>query len=190
MVGFDSRYKLTLGYRKYSVRRSAFHTASRTPFQSNVNMKPLLASAISALLLSTATAQTFNTANVRITFYSFVNNTDNLDGDCTANCNAGGEAGTLQLAMTCPGRSGLAGGIGTQDSPISAPSAGDGLPVEPCGSFYVPYVQKWFIYEDFCTDCQDDPPHFDLFAGGSPDNNLCPNICSCENQLTPGSDTT
>ncbi|OCT53820.1 ricin B lectin [Cladophialophora carrionii] len=146
-------------------------------------------SLVSALFLSSAAAQTFNSANVRLTFYSFVDNTDNLDGDCNANCDAGGTAGNSVLAMQCPGRSGLAGGTGTQDSPITAASAGDGLPVQPCGSFYVPYLQKWFIYEDFCTDCQADPPHFDLFAGGGPDNNFCPNICECENQLTPGGDT-
>ncbi|KAK5033513.1 hypothetical protein LTS07_003817 [Exophiala sideris] len=134
-------------------------------------------------------AQTYDTANVRLTFYSYVDNTDNLNGDCNANCDAGGTAGTLQLAYQCPGRSGLAGGIGDQSSPITAASAGDGLPVAQCDSFYVPYLQKWFIYEDYCTDCQDDPPHFDLFAGGSPDNNLCPNTCSCEDQLTPGADT-
>ena len=152
-------------------------------------MRFLLAHFASALLLSTANTQTFNTANVRITFYSFVDNTDNLNGDCNANCDAGGEAGTLQLAMQCPDRSGLAGGTGTEDNPITAASAGDKLPVQPCGTFYVSYLQKWFIYEDFCTDCQDDPPHFDLFAGGMPNDNFCPTICSCENQLTPDEDT-
>jgi hypothetical protein len=151
----------------------------------------LVASAASALFLfsSSSAAQSYDTANVRLTFYSYVDNTDNLDGDCTANCDAGGTAGTLTLAYTCPGRSGLAGGVGTPDSPITAASAGDGLPVAECDSFYVPYLEKWFIYEDYCTDCADDPPHFDLFAGGSPDDNLCPNICSCEDQLTPASDT-
>jgi hypothetical protein len=92
--------------------------------------------------------------------------------------------------MQCPGRSGLAGGIGTEDSPITAASAGDNLPVQPCDSFYVPYLQKWFIYEDFCTDCENDPPHFDLYAGGSADDDLCPNICACENQLTPDGSST
>lgn len=139
-----------------------------------------------AALLSTVAAQSYTPANVRITFYSYVDNTDADDGDCTANCNDGGENGTLQLAHQCDGRSGLAGGVGDEDSPITAASAGDG-PVAVCDKFYVPYLQKWFIYEDYCTDCADDPPHFDLFAGGSPDNNLCPNICACEDQLTPSS---
>lgn len=141
--------------------------------------------AIASLVPLAAHALTYQTANVELTFYSEVDNTDNLDGDCTANCNAGGTSGTLANAYTCTGRSGQAGGTGMEADPITAASSTNNGIVDVCGTFYVHYLQKWFIYEDECTDCADDPPHFDLFTGGSPANNGCPNICSCEDQLTP-----
>ncbi|KAB1073231.1 hypothetical protein [Methylobacterium planeticum] len=62
-----------------------------------------------------------------------------------------------------------AGGIGTFEDPITF--ASDARDLAPGTKIYVPYLQKYFIMEDYCADAvasSTDPLHVDLWAGGSP----------------------
>jgi hypothetical protein len=79
-----------------------------------------------------------------------------------------------------------AGGVGTWDNPITY--AGD-VAATPVGArIYVFFLQKYFIMEDDCEECQHDwkrdkKYHFDLWMGGdtvSPGSNLI----ACEDALT------
>lgn len=82
-----------------------------------------------------------------------------------------------------------AGGTGTYDDPVTFATDKDELPVGT--KVYYPYLKKYFIMEDDCTECDEDwtgqgPDggpnyrHIDLWAGDS-ENQA---ILSCENSLT------
>ncbi len=62
-----------------------------------------------------------------------------------------------------------AGGVGTYDDPVTFATDVSELPW--CATIYVPYMQRYFIHEDECSECDADwvQSHryrFDMWAGG------------------------
>ncbi|WP_132256636.1 hypothetical protein [Methylobacterium segetis] len=77
-----------------------------------------------------------------------------------------------------------AGGTGTFEDPITF--ASDSRDFAPGTKIYVPYLQKYFIMEDYCADAvasTTDAPHVDLWAGGNANSNVS-SILAVENANT------
>jgi hypothetical protein len=88
-----------------------------------------------------------------------------------------------------------AGGTGTYSDPITAASDKSELPVGT--KIYVPFLHRYFILEDDCTECDEDwtghgPDggprlhHVDLWVGGQ-DAHSSKAVISCEDNLTKSS---
>jgi hypothetical protein len=78
-----------------------------------------------------------------------------------------------------------AGGTGTYADPITF--AGSKSAIKPGGRIYLPRLQKYFIMEDDCEECDKDWKkkkewHVDLWMG--PDTLGKGGLIACENQLT------
>ena len=78
-----------------------------------------------------------------------------------------------------------AGGTGTFDDPETF--ATDVNEFAPGTIIYVPFLQKYFIMEDTCTECTQDfnngKMHVDLWVGGTADDDAQA-IIDCEDSLT------
>jgi hypothetical protein len=96
------------------------------------------------------------------------------------NCPPGG-------AIAFPGFHGEAGGNGSFADPYTY--AGAPAKTPPGTRIYVPFVQKYFIMEDYCQECvQDTGFHFDLWMG--PVEIVHPqNLIACEVAYTQQSAT-
>lgn len=98
--------------------------------------------------------------------------------------------GTSIAYPDCPGRSGSAGGIGTYTDPITF--ATDVKEVEWCVLIYVPYMERYFIHEDECSECdlnwtKERLYRFDMWAGGDANSLEQPErgaLLRCEDQWT------
>lgn len=81
-----------------------------------------------------------------------------------------------------------AGGTGTFSDPITF--ATDQNELAPGTIVYVPYVQKYFIMEDDCAECDSDwgngMRHIDLWTGGN--SNSGNDLINCEDNLTQNGD--
>ena len=80
-----------------------------------------------------------------------------------------------------------AGGTGTYDDPITFATDQDEL--APGTRVYYPYLQRYFIMEDDCVECDGDwnngKAHIDLWVGGEGgDSNA---VIDCEDSLTQDS---
>ncbi|KAF2663122.1 hypothetical protein BT63DRAFT_466111 [Microthyrium microscopicum] len=88
-------------------------------------------------------------------------------------------------AISCPGGCGphgeRAGGDGSFGNPLTM-AAADGV-FSPGEVVYLPYLQKYLRYEDFCASCSG--AWVDVWTG-SPDSNGGEAQIQCENRLTPG----
>lgn len=133
----------------------------------SVVLSSLLATHVTAGVLSRRSCNIVDT--VQHTFYGFPDN--DPPGPATA--------------YDC-GRNFTAGGTGTLSDPLTMASAEGQF--EECEIVYVPYLQKYVRYEDFCQQCTDDWElgihHIDLWTG-SPDLSGGESQIECENSLTP-----
>jgi hypothetical protein len=134
---------------------------------------------------------------VSVTFYGFPDNTPAGSGiecnlasqaDCDA-CNSNGDPNNVTTATTCGPRGETAGGSGAFDDPLTMASAAKWF----CHLevVYLPYLQKYLRYEDFCQQCTEDAAdgkitHIDVWTGSIVTNGGKVQI-ACENALTPGS---
>lgn len=91
----------------------------------------------------------------------------------------------IQRSNSCGPRGEIAGGTGTYDDPLTMASAGNWF----CHLeiVYLPYLQKYLRYEDYCQECVKDAPkvmHIDIWTGSNTTNggNL---QLQCEDILTP-----
>jgi hypothetical protein len=133
---------------------------------------------------------------VSLTFYGFPDNTPPGAGiecnlfsrvDCDA-CNAGDPANaTTTAAAACGPRGEKAGGTGTYDDPLTMASAARWF----CRLevVYLPYLQKYLRYEDYCAQCEADAAagravHVDVWTGSAARTGGRLQI-ACENALTP-----
>jgi hypothetical protein len=96
-------------------------------------------------------------------------------------------ASKLLTAANCGPRGQTAGGTGTYDDPLTMASAGNWF----CHLevVYLPYLQKYLRYEDYCQQCIVDVPtgiHIDIWTGSNKTNGGSLQL-QCENFLTPGS---
>lgn len=114
----------------------------------SVVLSSLLATHVTAGVLSRRSCNIVDT--VQHTFYGFPDN--DPPGPATA--------------YDC-GRNFTAGGTGTFSDPLTMASAEGQF--EECEIVYVPYLQKYVRYEDFCQQCTDDWElgihHIDLWTG-------------------------
>lgn len=139
------------------------------------------------------------TEQVSVTFYGYPDNSPpgsgiecDLDskGDCDA-CN-NGDSSNITRATTCGPRGQTAGGNGTFEDPLTMASAGQWF----CHLevVYLPYLQKYLRYEDYCQQCIEDAAngkvtHIDIWTGSITTNGRNVQI-ACENSLTPGNTQT
>jgi hypothetical protein len=90
----------------------------------------------------------------------------------------------------------LAGGRGSYANPVTF--ATDVHELGWCQRIYVPYMKRYFIHEDECSECDHDwsTAHrfrFDMWAGGDAGSRRNPEkaaLLACESALTKGSSTT
>ena len=95
------------------------------------------------------------------------------------NCPPGGDIAYPQIHK-------VAGGNGTYNNPITY--AGSKLATEPGTIIYVQFLQKYFVMEDDCQECDEDwitrkKWHFDLWMGPDVVTNGS-KLISCEDTLT------
>lgn len=114
-----------------------------------------------------------------ISFYGWP---DNNNVSCSTGCSTSPSPGNTVISGKC-GRSD-AGGSGTYNDPITAATHSNNKILGQCEKFYLPYLNRWFINEDNCPDCVNENPHIDIWVGGIGISD-CPEICNCENSLTP-----
>ncbi|KAJ3286972.1 hypothetical protein HK104_008798 [Borealophlyctis nickersoniae] len=109
--------------------------------------------------------------NVLVTFYGFDDNT-NAEGN-----GFGGD--NISHPGLGPKRHARAKeGTGAFNDPITF--ASDPNKFAPGTIIYVPYVKKYYIMEDDCTECiKDEQPHVDLWMGPNSDTNGA--VMCCEN---------
>jgi hypothetical protein len=94
------------------------------------------------------------------------------------------------IANPCPGRSGVAGGTGTFADPVTF--ATDVNELGWCRVIYVPYMKRYFIHEDECSECDANwnSSHlyrFDMWAGGDANSTKKPEkraLRACESTWT------
>ncbi|KAE9370822.1 hypothetical protein N431DRAFT_492846 [Stipitochalara longipes BDJ] len=122
----------------------------------------------------TAIATCSREGSVEITFYGYPDN----------------DPPSAQTAYNCGGRNNIAGGTGTYDDPLTMASASGEF--SQCEIVYVPYLEKYVRYEDYCQECTDDfngsgKRHIDVWTGSSTVNGGQAQI-NCEDSLTPSGD--
>ena len=145
----------------------------------------LLTLALTALGLMAATgsAQASTTRNFLVTLYGWPDNSP-PGNDIAYPANEGNP--TLHDA---------AGGVGTYANPITYATDKSELPVGTI--VYYPYLHRYFIMEDDCTECDEDwtgagPDggpnlyHIDLWIGGQGGNSN--DVINCEDDLTQNSE--
>jgi Ricin-type beta-trefoil lectin domain len=146
----------------------------------------LLAAALCALgvVASTAPAQASTTRNFLVTLYGWPDNSP--PGNDIAYPENGGYP-TIHNA---------AGGVGTYANPITYATDKSELAVGTI--VYYPYLHRYFIMEDDCTECDEDwtgsgPDggpnlyHIDLWIGGQGGNSN--DVINCEDDLTQNSES-
>jgi len=145
----------------------------------------LLAMALCALglLASTAPAQASTTRNFLVTLYGWPDNSP--PGDAIAYPENGGY----------PTIHNVASGLGTYANPITYATDQSELAIGTI--VYYPYLHRYFIMEDDCTECDEDwtgqgPDggpglyHIDLWIGGQNGNSN--DVINCEDNLTQNSE--
>src|SRR5215472_10630410 len=124
---------------------------------------------------------------VYITFYGFPDNSCQTEQQHTCNTIAYPKSGGFPTKHDVATE-----GSGTYSDPVTYAGAGDdngnGGPVKPGTIIYVPYLEKYFVFEDQCAECATDWNsghnwHVDLWMGSNMINggNV---IINCEDQLT------
>jgi hypothetical protein len=165
----------------------------------DINHKMHLFLFLNILFFSTSASADNCTATeqlVSVTFYGFPDNTPPGAGircnpssraDCDV-CDAGDPANaTTVTAAACGPRGVTAGGTGAYDDPLTMASAARWF----CRLevVYLPYLQKYLRYEDYCAHCEADAVakravHVDVWTGSTARNGGKVQI-ACENTLTP-----
>lgn len=140
----------------------------------------LIAAALTALALITATlfssSAAYAASSNQKTYLTFYGWYDNTPPGCGI---------AYPEVHTC------AGGTGTYSDPLTF--ASDKSEIKPGTKIYVPRVEKYFVMEDDCTECDQDwsgqgpdggPKmwHFDLWLGGKGGNEF--DAIDCEDALT------
>jgi hypothetical protein len=100
------------------------------------------------------------------------------------------------IAHPCPGRSGMAGGTGTFSDPVTF--ATDVNELGWCQVIYVPYMKRYFVHEDECSECDNNWNalhlyRFDMWAGGDANSRKKPEkktLRACESTWTRGNSVT
>ena len=95
-----------------------------------------------------------------------------------------------------PCRHQVAGGTGTYANPVTF--ATDIHELAWCQRIYVPYMKRYFIHEDECSECDHDWTtvhrfRFDMWAGGDASSKKNPEraaLLACEDALTRGNSIT
>ena len=145
----------------------------RATLASLVTVAVTLLGIVAALLVSSTPAYASSTQKVYLTFYGWY---DNTPPGC---------------AIAYPDLHQCAGGTGSYSDPITF--ASDTAEIAAGTKIYVPRLEKYFIMEDDCTECDQDwsgqgPDggpgmwHFDLWAGGQNGNESA--LLDCEDALT------
>jgi hypothetical protein len=131
---------------------------------------------------------------VNVTFYGFPDNSPPGTGiECkldskaqcsTSQCYSRNSSALIQ-ASDCGPRGETAGGTGAYDDPLTMASSGQWFCYQEV--VYLPYLQKYLRYEDFCLQCTKDAAlgirHIDIWTGT--DINGGTTQIGCENSLTP-----
>jgi len=92
---------------------------------------------------------------------------------------------STQCANGCGPRGEIAGGTGTYEDPLTMASAGEWFCYLEV--VYLPYLQKYLRYEDYCQACVEDVPkgiHIDIWTGSNTTSGGGLQQ-ECENTLTP-----
>jgi hypothetical protein len=164
----------------------------------------LLASLFSSAALAISNCS--QVEQVEITFYGFPDNsppgagiacgiqsTGTCDSTCVNSNSSLTQIGSLFNYTTAPTsscgpRGEKAGGSGSFDNPLTMASSGKWF----CHLevVYLPYLQKYLRYEDFCQQCIDDANagksvHIDIWTGSNATNGGQVQL-QCEDSLTPG----
>jgi hypothetical protein len=129
---------------------------------------PLLVAAMAVTTLALAgSASASTTRNFYVTLYGWPDNSPPGDGTAFG--------------------SGHAGGTGTYADPITFATDQDEL--APNTKVYYPYLHRYFIMQDECTECDQDwangKYHIDLWIGGH--NGNTNDVLNCEDALTQDS---
>jgi hypothetical protein len=154
---------------------------------------------VSVASFSSATSDCSQVEQVKVTFYGWPDNSPpgpaiSCQLESRGNCNTGSGSCTSTSTNSnpsstpssiCGPRGEIAGGTGTYDDPLTMASAGEWF----CHLevVYLPYLQKYLRYEDYCQACVEDVPkgiHIDIWTGSNTTSggNL---QLECENTLTP-----
>jgi hypothetical protein len=134
----------------------------------------------------------YNIDQVKVTFYGYPDNSPvgpdircALDSreDCTG---CASNSSHTTTAEECGPRGETAGGTGTYDDPITMASAATWFCYQEI--IYLPYLQKYLRYEDYCADCTADAAvgilHIDIWTGSTTVNGGAIQD-KCEKMLTP-----
>lgn len=109
-------------------------------------------------------------SNVKVTFYGYPDN----------------DPPGANIAYSCGSRGYKAGGTGTYADPLTMASAAGEY--TQCEIVYLPYLEKYLRYEDYCQECTDDynngKKHIDIWTGSSTVNGGQAQL-NCEDSLTP-----
>jgi hypothetical protein len=155
----------------------------------------LLITLLSSIFIAAADNCSATEELVTVTFYGYPDNTPpgsgiqcNLDSQSSCGaCNTNGDPNNITTASSCGPRGETAGGNGTYTNPLTMASAGKWF----CHLevVYLPYLQKYLRYEDYCQQCIQDaargrPTHIDIWTGSVTANGGKVQI-ECENSLTP-----
>ena len=141
-----------------------------------------VALALMGLAVSSGTARASTTRNFLVTLYGWPDNSP--PGDAIAYPEDGGY----------PTIHNVASGLGTYSDPVTFATDQAELPVGTI--VYYPYLHRYFIMEDDCTECDEDwtgqgPDggpglyHIDLWIGGQ--NGNANDVINCEDDLTQNS---
>jgi hypothetical protein len=142
-----------------------------------------LALTLMGLAVSSGTARASTTRNFLVTLYGWPDNSP--PGDAIAYPENGGY----------PTIHNVASGTGTYSNPITYATDQAELPIGTI--VYYPYLHRYFIMEDDCTECDEDwtgqgPDggpglyHIDLWIGGQNGNSN--DVINCEDDLTQNSE--
>lgn len=141
-----------------------------------------VALALLGLTVSSGSARASTTRNFLVTLYGWPDNSP--PGDAIAYPEDGGY----------PTIHNVASGTGTYSDPITYATDQAELPIGTI--VYYPYLHRYFIMEDDCTECDEDwtgqgpdggpgPYHIDLWIGGQNGNSN--DVINCEDNLTQNS---
>jgi hypothetical protein len=120
-----------------------------------------LATVLASLVLSSLACQ--ESSDFTMTFYGYPDNSP--PGP--------------QVALSCGGRNGVAGGTGTYADPLTM-AAQEGR-FTACEVVYSPYLQKYLRLEDTCAACTGD--WVDVWTGSTTENGGSA-LSSCQDSLT------